>query len=74
VQIKNTKKLMKGSLFFSDEVNRSRLVSKIYKDARIFEDEEYCDFDFALSLILDEYLAAKKRMCSILTRTFSRKF
>lgn len=74
VQVKNAKKLMKASLFFTDEVNRSRLVSKIYKDQRIFDGDEYCDFDYTISLMIDEYFAVKKRMCGILTRCFSRKF
>jgi hypothetical protein len=74
VQVKNAKKLMKASLFFTDEVNRSRLVSKIFKDVRVFEEEDYCDLDYVLSLMLDEYFAVKKRMCGILTRCFSRKF
>ena len=74
MQIKQAKKLIRASLYFTDEVNRSRLVAKVDKDLRIFDEEEYCDFDFVLSLILDEYFATKKRICGMLSRSFSRKF
>ena len=56
------------------KVNRSRMVAKADKDLRVFEEEEYCDLDFVVSLIMDEYFATKKRICGMLTRSFSRKF
>jgi hypothetical protein len=37
VQTKKVKKLMKGILFFTEEVNRSRLMVKLDKDIRIFD-------------------------------------
>jgi hypothetical protein len=72
--LRQAKKLMRASLFFSDEVSRSRLAAKLDKDLRVLEGEEYCDFDFVLALILDEYLAAKRRICGVLSRCFSRRF
>jgi hypothetical protein len=37
VSTKKVKKLMKGILFFTDEVNKSRLMVKLDKDIRIFD-------------------------------------
>lgn len=74
IPVKQVKKLMRASLYFTEEANRSRLLAKLDKGLRVFDNSEYCDFDYALSLFLDEYLATKKKICTSLTRSFSKKF
>lgn len=44
---------MKGILFFTEEVNRSRLMVKLDKDIRIFDKVECADFDFSLMLFME---------------------
>lgn len=65
---------MRAALFFTDEMSRSRLFVKLDKDLRVFEKVEYCDFDFALFLFLDEYFAVKKKCSAVINRAFSKKY
>jgi hypothetical protein len=44
------------------------------KDFRVFDKVEYCDFDWAIALMLDEYLASKKRISNTLNRAFAKKY
>lgn len=53
VQTKQVKKLMRASLYFTEELNRSRLLAKLDKDQRVFDKIDHCDFDFAMALFLD---------------------
>lgn len=74
VEKKSAKKLLKICLYFTEEYQRSRLLAKLDKDLRVFDKVEYCDFDWAMALMLDEYLASKKRITGTLNRAFSRKY
>lgn len=74
VEKKSAKKLLKICLYFTEEYQRSRLLAKLDKDLRVFDKVEYCDFDWAMALMLDEYLASKKRITGTLNRAFSKKF
>lgn len=74
IPVKTVKKLIKAILFFSDEMSRSRLLAKLDKSSRSFNRIDYCDFDYALLLFIDEYFVVKKKICNILNKAFSKKF
>ena len=38
IPVKQAKKFIKASLYFTDEVNRSRMVAKVDKDLRVFDE------------------------------------
>lgn len=63
---------MKGILFFTEEVSRSRLMVKLDKEMRIFDKVEHADFDFALNLFMEEYFAVRRKMTAQISRSFSR--
>ncbi len=72
VSTKKVKKLMKGILFFTDDVNRSRLMVKLEKDIRIFDKVECADFDFSLMLFMEEFFAVRRKMSAQISRSFSK--
>lgn len=49
-------------------------MAKLDKDLRVFDKEEYCDFDWVMALMIDEYFAAKKRISNALNRAFAKKY
>ena len=53
VDKKSAKKLLNICLYFTEEYQRSRLLAKLDKDLRVFDKVEYCDFDWAMALMLD---------------------
>jgi len=74
VEKKSAKKLLKISVYFTEEYQRSRLLAKLDKDLRVFNKEEYCDFDWAMALMIDEYFSSKRRISNTLNRAFAKKF
>lgn len=52
IPIKKVKKIMKAVLFFTDDLSKSRLMSRLDKDIRIFNKVECTDFDYAMMLFL----------------------
>lgn len=65
---------MKNALFFTDELSKSRILSKLEKNIRIFNKVEHCDLDFSIQAILDEYFAIKKKNFALISKAFSKTF
>lgn len=72
VSTRKVKKLMKPMLFFTDEINRSRLYVRLEKDLRIFDKIEHADFDYSMMLFMEEYYSVRRKMTNQITRSFSK--
>lgn len=53
VPCSEVKRIMKAILFFSEEMNISRLSAKVDKGSKIFNTIEHCDFDHIMLLFIE---------------------
>lgn len=71
-EIENLRKLVRISLFFTEELSRSRILSKLQKQIRTIKKVDCCDLDIVLQLILEEYFAVKKKNFALIDKSFSK--